>query len=88
MEMNEVGLEHASFEQKREIIELLVDRVVVTNDDVEIRYVIPTTAASEHVRFCHLRADYPRDAQRAWAEGVAFLAIPPQCSSGGVFCTS
>jgi hypothetical protein len=35
-----------------------VDRVVVTNDDVEFRYVIPTTAASEHVRFCHLRADY------------------------------
>lgn len=52
------GLEHATFEQKRQLIELLIDRVVVTNGDVEIRYVIPTTPASEHVRFCHLRTDY------------------------------
>jgi site-specific DNA recombinase len=52
------GLEHATFEQKRQLVELLIDRVVVTNDDVEIRYVIPTTPASEHVRFCHLRTDY------------------------------
>ncbi len=52
------GLHHASFEQQRQLIELLVDRVVVTDDEVEIRYVIPTTTASEHVRFCHLRADY------------------------------
>ncbi len=51
-------LAHATFEQQRQLIELLVDRVVVMNDDVEIRYVIPTTTASEHVRFCHLRADY------------------------------
>ncbi len=54
----QAGLAHATFEQQRQLIELLVDRVVVTNDDVEIRYVIPTTTASEHVRFCHLRADY------------------------------
>jgi hypothetical protein len=31
---------------------------VVTDDHVEIRYVIPTAPASEHVRFCHLRTDY------------------------------
>jgi site-specific DNA recombinase len=31
------GLEHATFEQKRQLVELLIDRVVVTNDDVEIR---------------------------------------------------
>jgi site-specific DNA recombinase len=52
------GLEQAPFEQKRQLVELLIDRVVVTNDDVEIRYVIPTTPSSEHVRFCHLRTDY------------------------------
>jgi site-specific DNA recombinase len=52
------GLEHATFEQKRQLVELLIDRVVVTNEEVEIRYVIPTTPASEHVRFCHLRTDY------------------------------
>ena len=39
---------------------MLIDRVVVTTDAVEIRYVIPTAARSEHTRFCHLRADYLR----------------------------
>ena len=52
------GLAEATFEQKRQLVELLIDRVVVTDDDVEIRYVVPTTPASEHVRFCHLRTDY------------------------------
>jgi site-specific DNA recombinase len=37
---------------------LLIDRVVVTDAEVEIRYVLPTTPESEHVRFCHLRKDY------------------------------
>jgi hypothetical protein len=31
---------------------------VVTDGDVEIHYVIPTTPASEHVRFSHLRTNY------------------------------
>ena len=52
------GLTHATFEQKRTLVELLIDRVVVTNDEVEIRYVIPTSPAGEHTRFCHLRKDY------------------------------
>ena len=54
----QAGLTHATFEQKRTLVELLIDRVVVTNDDVEIRYVIPTSPAGEHTRFCHLRKDY------------------------------
>ena len=52
------SLEGASFEQKRQIVELLIDRVVVTNGEVEIRYVIPLSAKGEHVRFSHLRSDY------------------------------
>src|SRR6266478_9349137 len=52
------GLAEATFEQKRHLIELLIDRVVVTNEEVEIRYVIPTSPTSEHLRFCHLRLDY------------------------------
>ncbi len=52
------GLEQASFEQKRHLIELLIDRVVVTNDEVEIRYVILTSTSSEQTRFCHLRSNY------------------------------
>ena len=52
------GLAEATFEQKRQIIELLVDRVVVTEDEVEIRYVIPTASSAEQIRFCYLRLDY------------------------------
>ena len=37
---------------------LLIDRVIVTDAEVEIRYVLPTNPESEHVRFCHLRKDY------------------------------
>ena len=54
----EQGLAPATFEQRRQLLLLLVDRVVVTDGEVEIRYVLPTTAESEPVRFCHLRKDY------------------------------
>jgi site-specific DNA recombinase len=40
------------------LVLLLIDRVIVTDGDVEIRYVVPTSPASEHIRFCHLRTDY------------------------------
>ena len=52
------GLAQASFEQRRELVLLLIDRVVVTNADVEIRYALPTSPGSEQVRFGHLRKDY------------------------------
>ena len=52
------GLAGATFEQRRKLVELLIDRVIVTDEEVEIRYVIPTTSESEHIRFCHLRSDY------------------------------
>lgn len=52
------GLEYASFEHKRRLVELLIDRVVVTDDDVEIRYVVPTSPDGPHIPFCHLRTDH------------------------------
>src|SRR3712207_796242 len=52
------GLDHATWEQKRQLIEWLVVRVIVSNGEVEIRYAIPTSPAGEATRFCHLRADY------------------------------
>jgi site-specific DNA recombinase len=52
------GLEAATFEQQRQLVELLVDRVVVTDEDIEIRYVVPTSPAGERTRFAHLRLDY------------------------------
>src|SRR5215212_6625504 len=53
-----VGLGQASFQRRRQLVELLIDRVVVTDGHVEIRYVIPTTPGSTRTRFCHLRTDY------------------------------
>jgi site-specific DNA recombinase len=52
------GLEQATWEQKRQLIEWLVTRVVVTNGEVEIRYVIPTSPAAQNSGHCHLRSDY------------------------------
>src|SRR5690242_17187617 len=54
----EHGLDQASFEQRRQLVLLLIDRVVVTDAEVEIRYALPTSLESEHVRFCHLRKGY------------------------------
>ena len=51
-------LDHLTFTQRRQLVELLIDRVVVTMEEVEIRYVIPTSPSSEQIRFCHLLTDY------------------------------
>jgi hypothetical protein len=40
------GLEYAGFAQRRALVELLIDRVVVDGADVEIRYVIPLSGAA------------------------------------------
>ena len=86
-----VGLEQATFEQRRQLVELLIDRVVVTNGAVEIRYVIPTTESSTHSRFCHLRIDYfpiePSDVgapddRQVWLAGPT----PPQPEAFGNAC--
>jgi site-specific DNA recombinase len=51
-------LDQLSFAQRRQLVELLVDRVIVTDGQVEIRYVIPTGPKGETTPFCHLRLDY------------------------------
>jgi site-specific DNA recombinase len=52
------GLAYATFEHKRRLVELLIDRVIVTDEEVEIRYVVPTSPEGPHQPFCHLRTDY------------------------------
>jgi hypothetical protein len=52
------GLAEATLAQKRTLVELLIDRVLVANGDVEIRYVIPVAPRGETTRFCQLRKDY------------------------------
>jgi site-specific DNA recombinase len=83
VEQLRVGLDQAGFEQRRQLVELLIDRVVVTDGHVEIRYVIPTTPGSTKTRFCHLRTDYfqvePADVGPPDQIKVEFVrAGPPQ----------
>ena len=51
-------LDQLEFQQRRQLIELLVDRVVVDDQSVEIRYVIPTSPKGEKNFFCQLRLDH------------------------------
>ncbi len=51
-------LDRLTFAQRRQLVELLIDRVIVTDGQVEIRYVIPTGPRGEATPFCHLRLDY------------------------------
>jgi site-specific DNA recombinase len=51
-------LDHLTFAQRRKLVELLIDRVIVDDDTVEIRYVIPTSPEGEESPFCHLRLDH------------------------------
>ena len=52
------GLATATFEQRRLLAELLINRVVVTDGQVEIRYVLPTSPDGPHRPFCQLRKDH------------------------------
>src|SRR3954466_5371067 len=74
------GLAEADFARKRALLELLVDRVIVADGAVEIRYVIPTGPSGEREPFCRLRTDYlrlvpplarPRPARRPVGAGGA-----------------
>ena len=52
------GLAQASFEQKRQLVELLMDRVVASETEVEIFYMMPTSQAGEKTPFSYLRTLY------------------------------
>ncbi len=74
------GLAHASFEQRRSLVELLIDRVIVTDGEVEIRYVVPTVPSSEQIRFCHLRLDYRAGPSRHQGQDPMYTRFQePRC---------
>ena len=51
-------LDKLTFAQRRQLVELLIDRVIVNDTQVEIRYVVPTGPKGETTPSCHLRLDY------------------------------
>ena len=51
-------LDHLPCTQRRQLVELLIDRVMVNDGQVELRYVVPTGPKGEIVPFGHLRLDY------------------------------
>ena len=51
-------LNNLTFAQRRQLVELRIDRVIVNDTQVEIRYVVPTGPKGETTPFCHLRLDY------------------------------
>ena len=51
-------LDTLTFAQRRQLVVLLIDRVIVNDAQVEIRYVVPTGPQGETTPFCHLRLDY------------------------------
>jgi site-specific DNA recombinase len=51
-------LDKLTFAQRRQLVALLIDRVIVNDAQVEIRYVVPTGPKGETTPFCHLRLDY------------------------------
>ena len=69
-------LDQLTFAQRRQLVELLIDRVIVNDGKVEVRYVIPTGPAGEKVRFCHLRKDYFAAEPKAIFCGHRFGAQP------------
>ena len=52
------GLERATWDQRRQLLESLVARVIVTDGEVEIRYMVPVGAGADADRPCRLRSDY------------------------------
>ena len=54
----QASLAELNFAQRRQVVELLIDSVLVYNGEVEIRYVIPTGPEGKKKPFCHLRKDY------------------------------
>ena len=71
------------FDQKRALLELLVDRVVAADGAVEIRYVVPTGPDGEREPFCRLRSDYRNDDGALQTPDWPEVARPqPACTTG------
>ncbi len=76
------GLDTATFDRKRALVELLIDHVVVTDEEVEIRYVVPTSQSGSRYPFCHLRLDYRRGVPCRGDQGCAVTGVVTRMGDG------
>ncbi len=58
-------------------MQLLIDRVIVTDEDVEIRYAVSPSPGGPRYPLCHLRTDYLDGLSRESPAGVAPGAAVP-----------
>jgi site-specific DNA recombinase len=68
-------LDRATFAAKRQLIELLKGRVIVSDEAVEFRYVMPTHPASEPVRFFNYVKTISMMLLRSLTERPSILAL-------------
>ncbi len=80
----ESGLAGASVAKRRGLVELLIDRVIVTGEEVEIRNVIPPSPGSYRVRFCHLRLNYYEPICDGEVCYLTRAAVSPNLKKGGL----
>jgi len=67
-------LDNLTFAQRRQLVELLIDCVIVNDSQVEIRYVVPTGPKGETTPFCRLRLDY-LDLKTRGVEVYQFISV-------------
>jgi hypothetical protein len=82
-----LGPEQADFRRKRELLELLIDRVIVTGEAVEIRYAIPVGPEGEREPFCLLRTDYQACVPSSWSRCIRPGRLP-QAAAARAFLTA
>ncbi len=83
------GLDQATFARRRELVELLIDRVLVDGDQVEIRYIIPfggTTDRKVALQSGHLAVLCPR--QRGNLSPRSILSRTPRSLMPRIRATS
>jgi site-specific DNA recombinase len=80
-------LNKLTFAQRRKLVELLVDCVIVSNGEVEIRYVIPTSPEGEKSLFCHLHKDYLNGPARAIPQNMLLIS-EMECIRHQILCSS
>jgi hypothetical protein len=77
------GLATATFAQRRLLVELLIDRLVVTDGEVEIRYVLPTSPDGPHPPFatCEKTISTRQRHPATWTKATSGRPVRPAHTS-------